>query len=170
MYDLFGQAFRPLALATLRVTHRATLEPASAMPALLFNRLRAETRSALTFFVGYRFDAGKAHLSRAPYLLAIGLSHRPSNVHRGLRWVAPPAPPLLRVVCSASVVAASSPLPSAECQPRPVAFSLLPPTIPPPPPPVPPSHTPRGDNNRLGHFLSATALRCGARLRPRSCL
>ena len=51
--------------------------------------------------------------------------HRTSNVHRGLRGVAPPAPPLLRLVCSASVVAASSPLPPAECRPRPVAFSFL---------------------------------------------
>ena len=106
-----------------------------------------------------------------PHFLSAGamirVYHRKSNVHRGLRWVAPPAPPLLRVVCSASVVAASSRLPAVECRPRPVALSLLPPTIPPPTPPVPPSHTPRGDNNRLGHYLSAGASNCGARLRPR---
>ena len=140
------------------------------VPAFRSNRLGAGLRPSPTLFVGYRFVAGKAHLSRARSLLAIRFAHRASNVHRGLRWVAPPAPPQLRVVCSASGWAASSPLPSAECQPSPVALSLLPPTIPPPPPPVPPSHTPRGDHNRLGHFLSAGASHCGARLRPRSCL
>lgn len=137
------------------------------VPSFCSNRCVAALRAATTLFVGWRDDAGKAHLSRAPSLMAIRFAHRTSNVHRGLRWVAPPAPPLLRVVCSASVVAASSRLPAVECRPRPVALSLLPPSNPPPPPPVPPSHTPRGDNNRLGHFLSAGASHCGARLRPR---
>ena len=167
LFCRFEPAQRAASLATPCATLRGTLETLPAVPALLFNRLGAGLRPSPTLFFGYRFVAGKAHLSRAPSLLATGLSHRSSNVHRGLRWVAPPAPPLLRLVCSASVVAASSPLPSAECQPRPVAFSFLPPSSPPPPPPVPPSHTPRGGNNRLGHFLSATALSSGARLRPR---
>ena len=110
----FGQAFRAQALATLRAMHQETLEPAPAMPSLHSKRLGAGFHPSPTLFVGYRFDAGKAHLSRAPYLLAIGLSHRTSNIHRGLRGVAPPAPPLLRLVCSASGALTSSPLPAAE--------------------------------------------------------
>ena len=38
------------------------------MPALLFNRLVAEQSTSTTFFVGYRIDAKKAHLSCAIYL------------------------------------------------------------------------------------------------------
>ena len=136
-------------------------------PALLFGG-RSKSRSPCPPFTSIGWGQGYAP---PPHFLSAGamirVYHRKSNVHRGLRWVAPPAPPLLRVVCSASVVAASSRLPAVECRPRPVALSLLPPTIPPPTPPVPPSHTPRGDNNRLGHYLSAGASNCGARLRPR---
>ena len=161
------QALRSGLQATLRPTCQETLAGFLSVPAFRSNRCVAALRAATTLFIGYRFVAGKAHLSRAPSLLAIRLAHRASNVHRGLRGVAPPAPPLLRVAGSASGFAASSGLPPAECQQSPVALSLPPPSNPPPPPPVPPSHSPRGDNNRLGHFLSAGASHCGARLRPR---
>ena len=113
---------------------------------------------------------GQGYAPPPHYLSAAATSsayQRTLNTHRSLRGVAPPAPPLLRGVCSASGFAASSGLPPAECQQSPVALSLPPPSNPPPPPPVPPSHSPRGDNNRLGPFLSAGASHCGARLRPR---
>jgi hypothetical protein len=163
----FGQALRRNLQATPSATLRGTLADFCRVPALHSNRLGAGLRPSPTLFFGYRVDAGKAHLSRAPYLLTIALSHRPSNIHRGLRGVAPPAPPLLRVVCSASGCAASSPLPAVECQPSPVAFSYL----------ATPMRMPIGTRCVLSYpALSPLSLRsrgapslshCGARLRPR---
>jgi hypothetical protein len=50
---------------------------------------------------------------------------RTLNTHRGLRGVAPPAPPLLRLVCSPSACSPSSALRPAECARSPVGFSFL---------------------------------------------
>ena len=110
----YRQALRLGCLVSRFATLSVTQDTLRYVPAFRSNRLGAELRSSPALFVGYRFDAGKAHLSRAPYLLAIRSVHRTSNVHRGLRWVAPPAPPLLRLVCSPSGALTSSALRPAE--------------------------------------------------------
>ena len=60
---------------------------------------------------------GQAFSPPPHYLSATAMSsayHRTSNVQRGLRGVAPPAPPLLRLVCSSSGALTSSALRPAE--------------------------------------------------------
>ena len=83
-------------------------------PTLLFGgRLQISSKCPPSTLIGW----GQACGPPPHYLSATALSstsHRTSNVQRGLWGVAPPAPPLLRLVCSPSGALTSSGLPPAE--------------------------------------------------------